>query len=55
MDTTTINQLIQTIEAMQQSIAAINERVIQLETASSRQAQVLNIIPLQNVVTSAEG
>ena len=56
MDTSSqIQELTATVKVLQESILALNTRVQQLEAAAARQNEILNIVPLQNVVTGVGG
>jgi hypothetical protein len=55
MDSQQAQELISTVKVLQESILALNIRIQQLESVLARQNEVLNIVPLQNVVTGVGG
>lgn len=48
-------ELLETIRVLQEAVLALTERVARLEETLARQNQVLNIVPLQNVVSGVGG
>ena len=48
-------QVVEAIKVLEASILALSERLAKVEEALARQNQVLNIVPLQNVVTGVGG
>ncbi len=49
------NELLETIRVLQEAVLSLSERVARVEEALARQNQVLNIVPLQNVVSGVGG
>ena len=50
-----MEEVIEVVRTLQEAIAALTERVARLEEVLARQNQVLNIVPLQNVVSGVGG
>ncbi len=55
MDTQQANEIMQAVKLLQETISVLNDRITKVEDALAKQSQVLNIVPLQNIVGGVGG
>jgi hypothetical protein len=55
MDTQQANEIMQAVKILQETISVLNDRVTKVEEMMAKQSQILNIVPLQNVVGGVGG
>lgn len=55
MDTQQANEIMQAVKILQETISVLNDRITKVEEMIAKQGQVLNIVPLQNVVGGVGG